>query len=206
MAEKKEIPPHKAVTPECILSFPKLDKPVKFKDADADKLPRYEAAFLIKKTPGVTEWQKDPALAALKGGIAAALDKGWPDKATRSKKLRLPVRDGDDEEYEGYAGHWFVNSGETRRPLLVNGRREPVSPEDAAFAELFYAGAIVKAQLEFYPFNKATGSGVAVGLKMIQFRRHGVRVSGGTNDNPEDVFDEADGADQPAAEDNDDLI
>lgn len=194
---------NKVVTPECVLSFPKLEKARAFEEGKAAK---FEATFLIKKTPGISDWQKDPALAQVKAAIATALDKGWPDKATRSKKLRLPVRDGDDESYDGYAGHWFIGANETRRPLLVNGRREPLAPEGSVFEEMFYPGAIVKAQLDFYPFKGDKLSGVGVGLKMVQFRRHGERIGGGSTDNPEEVFDEADGADQPAPEADDDLI
>ena len=113
--------------------------------------------------------------AAIKEGITSK----WDGK--RPAKLKLPLRDGD-EEYPGdplYEGKWFVNcsSNKDNKPgvaMIENGQYS-----DALDSDDFYSGCYGCASIRLYPYNTKGNRGVAVGLNNVLKTRDGEKLSGG---------------------------
>lgn len=79
------------------------------------------------------------------------------------RKLKSPIKEGAESEYEELDGYKFINPGNTRRPGLVDGRLEPiVDPEE------LYSGAWYRASLTAYAWEHPTGGkGVSFSLNNV---------------------------------------
>jgi hypothetical protein len=179
----------KVVTPEAVLSFPNLFSPRPPRN-DGDK-PKYGCALLFKKQ--ADRWQDDPGLEHLRAALAAEVNAEWPSKDKRPK-IKWPILDGDEENYAGYEGHWYIRCNSIRRPTVVG----PDPSVEIIDAEELYAGAIVKAQVDAFTYNRPDSKGVTFGIEMLQKRRDGERIDGGGRAKAADVFDAVEGA-APAA-------
>jgi hypothetical protein len=127
--------------------------------------------------------------------VRIAAEEKFGDKAKAllaSPKFNNPLRSTDAEGKDGYpAGSYFLNARSDSRPGLVyphagaDGR--PVAVPVDAIEEAFYPGAIVRAQLSFYGFDREGNRGVGVGLSNIQKLGEGERLD--SRQRAEDAFD-----------------
>lgn len=133
---------------------------------------------------------KDPMVPLMKECIkAAALDKwGSPDKVP--KGLRNPLRDGNEKEYAGFAGHLFVSCNSDNKPGVINAAAKAITDEDD-----IYSGVWARLDLNFFGYQKAGNVGVAAGLNNIQVLGDDERFSG--RQAAESVFGAVVSADNP---------
>ena len=104
-------------------------------------------------------------------------------------KLKLPLRDGDEEreDDENYKGMMFVNATSKNKPGIVDEElKKIVQDPDSVGADMedvskeqFYSGCFGRASVNFYAFNVAGNKGVACGLNNLQKMEDGDRLSGG---------------------------
>lgn len=117
--------------------------------------------------------------------INAAIQKGLDiNKFTQAqvKGLRLPIRDGDKEFEDGnrgaeYKGCFFVNATSKNKPECVKAQKDsrPVpifDPND------FYSGCYGRADVNFFPYNRAGNRGIGVGLNNLMMVKEGERLDG----------------------------
>lgn len=105
----------------------------------------------------------------------------------------FPLRDGDDVEWDGFAGCFFSRASSLYQPGVVNARLTQVMNIDTDLC----AGMLCKFQINAYTYNKEGNQGLGLGLLNIQIvKDDGVRFGGGAH-RAEDVFD--------ALEEDDDL-
>lgn len=151
--------------------------------------PKYSVSLLIPKEDKQT-------LKVIKEAIEAAKerdkDKKWNGKIPA--KLRLPIRDGDEDrpDDEVYADHYFINANaaENRPPrLLTRVKGETATEED------LYSGCYAVAIVNFYGYNAAGNVGIGCGLVGLQAFADGERLSGSSFDADELDFDEEDDID-----------
>ena len=171
------------ITPQAILSYPRLAEPQPAQNPGEKA--KYSATFVF--LPGAD-------LEALKAAIRAAAEKKWPGKSDemfRTGKLTYPIR--SDIEGKGYpAGSSFISARNENQPGFVflfpdpaTGR--PARVPDDKIAETFYPGAIVKAQVRAFAYDRQTKKGVSFGLHNIQKVAEGERLDG--RDRAEDAFE-----------------
>jgi len=86
---------------------------------------KFVATLLIPKTPNILK------------PIEAFIHEELKARKMRVHPNNYFYIDGDQTEYPGYAGHWALKTSSKLRPRLVNGRRDPMPPEE------FYAGCYV---------------------------------------------------------------
>lgn len=143
---------------------------------------KYSVTALIDPT--------DPMVPLMKECIkAAALDKwGSPDKVP--KGLRNPLRDGNEKEYAGFAGHLFVSCNSDSKPGVINAAAKAIADEDD-----IYSGCWARLDLNFFGYQKAGNVGVAAGLNNIQVLGDDERFSG--RQAAESVFGAVVSADNP---------
>lgn len=93
-------------------------------------------------------------------------------------KLKLPIRDGDEEKEkpEEYRGHWFITGTSNQKPGIIGLDGEPITERDE-----FYSGVYCKAAINFYPFAVKGNKGIAVGLNNLLKVEDGERLAGGSS-------------------------
>ena len=153
----------KITTPEFRVSFPAVFKPKSFEGQE----PKFSIVMLFDK-------KNKEKLAALNEAIKLAATEKWgADKAKWPKNLKTPIRDGDEKELDGYAGHYFVTASSKQRPGLVDNKLNPILGEDE-----FYAGCYARATLQAFAYDTAVNKGVSFGLQNIQKLRDGDSFTG----------------------------
>lgn len=141
---------------------------------------KYSVSILIPKTDKVT-------LGKIKAAINAAAEEGKVSKfgGKATGKLKMPVRDGDEERPDdaAYAGHYFINCSANIQPGIVDKNRQEILDHDE-----LYSGCFGRVDINFYPFNTQGNKGVACGLNNIQKLADGEPL--GMVRDPEAAFDD----------------
>ena len=117
------------------------------------------------------------ALIALKNAKEAVL-REW-DASFDPKKLKAAahcVRDGDEETWDGYEGHYYVSSTNTTKPVVVDQMRQPLLESSGRP----YSGCYVNGIVELYvqkPGKNDDGTPrplrVNASLKAVQMKADG---------------------------------
>lgn len=150
------------------LSFPALFEPEVMQGSDGKAKPRYKANFLIDKSTPHGEANHKAIIAAIK---AVRVEK-WGEDYPKLKPNQLAYRDGNEENWDGYEGHWYVsaNSPETRPPLVIDRNRSRLSAKSGRP----YAGCYVNAIVRFWAQDdKEFGKRVNCSLEGVQFFKDG---------------------------------
>lgn len=163
------------------LSFPSLFKKAVFQGEET----KFEATFLINK-----ETQAD-IIEKVESTIDAFLeDKFGKGKVPKSIK-RTCFIDGDEKDYDGYAGHMAFKAGTTRRPTVIDRDKSPLVEED----DKPYAGCYVNAVVDlWYSDHPKGGKQVLGNLLGVQFYKDGESFGAGNID-VDDEFDDFDDLD-----------
>lgn len=162
----------KITTPLFRLSFAQLFTP----KADQSGNLKYSLNMLFPKTTDLT---------LLKEAAKAAVVAKWGPNPP--KGLKNPFRDGDEKDYDGYAGHIFVTASSKNKPGLVDQNVQPIMDQ-----ALLYSGCYCYASINAYAYEgkDAKGAilnrGVAFGLMNVQLVKAGEPF--GARSNPTDDF------------------
>lgn len=157
------------------LSFVHVFKPTAIQEGQD---PKYNVSIIIDKKDKAT-------LAKIEAGVKAATDKGakdlWGGKLP--KKLKTPLRDGDEEkDDEAYQNSFFIGANSKRKPKVVDRNfNEILDPEE------LYSGCYAAAVLNFYAYDVAGNKGIAAGLESIMKLSDGEPL-GGSGGNVRDDF------------------
>jgi hypothetical protein len=133
---------------------------------------------------------KDPMVPLLKEAIKAAALEKWGSADKIPKGLRNPLRDGNEKEYAGFAGHLFLGCNSDNKPGIIDAAAKPINDEDR-----IYSGCWARLDLNFFGYQKAGNVGVAAGLNNIQVLGDDERFSG--RQAAESVFGAVVSADNP---------
>lgn len=140
----------------------------------------FRVAVLIPKDDTET-------LNRVKKALDAAKEEGKASKwkGVIPKGFWNPVQDGDlkaDESPE-YAGHWYINAKNTKRPGVVDENlNKIIDPDDV------YSGCYGRVSITFFPFN-TNNNGVGASLNNVMKCADGERLGSGIAA-PEDDFAE----------------
>lgn len=153
------------------LSFPSLFQKASFDGKEG----KYEATLLFPKTDTKTY-----------DAIMAAIEECKKENKLKVASDKLFIKDGDDIEYDGYAGMWAVKASNNKRPTTINRDRTPLVEAD----EVLYAGCYVNAIVEPWGQNNKFGKRVNANLLGIQFVKDGESFGdGGTSASVDDFED-----------------
>lgn len=156
------------------LSFPSLFKKANFQGVDT----KYEATFLIDKE----------SQAALVTEIKKAISALIKDKLKGAKlgADKICLKDGDEIDYEGYAGMMSIKASNAKRPLTIGKDRSPVTEDD----NVFYAGCYVNAHIELWAQDNGFGKRINCHLLAVQFAKDGESFGDGGTQSSIDDFDD----------------
>ena len=155
------------------LSFPAIWKKAVFDGAET----KFEATFLLNK-----ESQADQ-ISAIEKAIDVFLTEkfGGKDKVPKSLK-RTCFMDGDEKDYEGYAGHMAFKGSSTKRITVIDRDRTPLGEDDGKPE----AGDYVNAIVDFWYSDHPKGGKQLLGNVLgIQFVKQGERF-GSSGASPDD--------------------
>jgi len=195
---KKEIT--RITTPAFRVSFPNVFKP---KAAFEGQDPTYNIQMLFPKDPDSYDYPKEVKkfaedISRLKKLAAKAKKDKFGDKKVSG--LRNPVRDGDEKDYDGYKGMYFVNAKSKQKPGIVDrSNEEIIDPQE------FYAGCWARATIVAFAYDTAGNKGVAFGLQNLQFLGDDEAFSGKKNAKDDfEMIDSDFSSDNSEEEDDDD--
>lgn len=173
----------KVVLKDVRISFPRLFKPEGFQGSDQNK--KYSAQFILDADdPGHKK-----AIKELKDAINATGQAKWGKKwrggEMSLKGLCLKAADpdlqgqtfvedieleNDDGELPEYAENaYFVSASETKRPRVVDQKKEPLTEEDA----VIYGGCYVTAIINLWAQDNSFGKRINANLLGVQFKKDG---------------------------------
>jgi hypothetical protein len=90
---------------------------------------------------------------------------------------RLPVHNGDAKATSaGYSGNYYINAGNTIRPLVLDANKAPLTPADGKP----YSGCYVNAIVEIWAQDNQHGKRINASLLGVQFVRDGEKLAGGS--------------------------
>jgi len=165
------------------LSFPSLFHKANFNGQET----KYEATFLLNKTDHakvIAQIEK-----AIKEKVAVDL------KGAKIGADKLCLRDGDEVDYDGYAGHMSIKASNKKRPLVIGKDKAPLTEDD----NVVYGGCYVNAIVELWAQNNDYGKRVNANLLGVQFVREGEPFASGESAGVDDFDDLSDEFDDDVA-------
>ncbi len=164
----------KVITGKVRFSYAHVYEPTAI-DENSEK--KYSVSIIIPKDDKKT-------IKKIEDAVKAAIEAGkgkWGGKVP--KKLKLPLRDGDQEreDDENYENSFFINASSTRKPGIVDANLDEIMDKDD-----FYSGCYGRASINFYAFSVAGNNGVAAGLNNLQKLEDGDRLGGSAASAEED--------------------
>lgn len=182
------------------LSFASLFETNKQDQEDGTVRETWKSNFLIPKdgvgeVEAIYKGNRMSILKALKAAKADAMEKKWgsdPDKWPKIKADRVFLRDGDEEDWDGYAGQYYIsaNAALNDRPSVVTNRKSAdgrwIQAEPGAQSAP-YSGCYVNAVIMVWAQDNKHGKRVNAMLKSVQFVKDG-EAFGAAPVNPDDEF------------------
>lgn len=223
MAEQKEVI-GKVIVLGARLSFASLFEMNVQKDPETgQERSTWKANLLIPKEGadkviGVFKGQRMPVLKALKLASAEAKAKKWGDESKwpKLKPEKVFLRDGDLENWDGYAGHWYISASAqpTDRPAVVTNRKDGngnwIEAEPGGRGAP-YSGCYVNATILAWAQDNEHGKRVNAQIKAVQFFKDGEAFGAAPTNPNEDFTDDMAGSegsigDGDGYEDDDNLV
>jgi hypothetical protein len=161
------------------LSFPSLFRKAVFSGEET----KFEATFLLDKIA-----QADK-IAEIDAAIKLLIKDGL--KGAKLPADKICLRDGDDVEYAGYAGHMSIKASSSKRPMVLDRDRSPLAEDD----NRLYAGCHVNAIIELWAQNNQWGKRINANLLGVQFFKDGEPFSDGVTATADD-FDAFDASEE----------
>jgi len=146
------------------VSFPSLFKKGSFNGEET----KYEATFLLNKE------EHADSIAEIKAQIADLVKVNLKGAKVPADKLCL--RDGDEVEYDGYAGCYSIKCSTKKRPIVIDRDRSPLTEDDGKP----YGGCYVNASIDLWVQNNAYGKRVNSTLLAVQFAKDGEPFADGS--------------------------
>lgn len=158
-----------------VISFPSLFK--------KDRNDKYSVTVHIAKDDKET---LDKIQQAINAAIESGKDKVTLKNGKMPSDLKKPVRDGDDKEYEGYAGTYYITASANRSKRVVDRHNVAIEePED------IYGGCICNVVISFAAYSHPSGGkGIGAYLDGLQKVKDGKRLGGGDFNSFEDLGDD----------------
>jgi hypothetical protein len=203
MADDKKMDPTKVILLDVRASFLNIFEPKKNTRDDGTVVESWGANFLISKDSikdktAMAKYmgKKMPVMDALVKASAAAKEKKWGDESKwpKLKPEKVFVRDGDLEDWDGYADCRYVsaNAQLQDRPAVVTNRKDGngnwIDAEPGGRAAP-YAGCQVNATIVVWAQDNDNGKRVNSQVKAVQFYKDG-EAFGAAPSNPNDDFDD----------------
>ena len=129
---------------------------------------KYGATFLLDKV------EHADSIAEIQVQIADLIKSNLKGSKVPADKLCL--RDGDEVEYDGYAGCFSIKCSTKKRPIVIDRDRSPLTEDDGKP----YGGCYVNASIDLWVQNNAYGKRINSTLLAVQFAKDGEPFADGS--------------------------
>lgn len=196
--QKKEVV-GKVIVLGARLSFASLFEMNRQTQEDGTVRETWKANLLLPKDKldemvGIYKGARMPIMTALKKASAEAKSKKWGDESKwpKLKPEKLFLRDGDLEDWEGYAGHRYISASAqpSDRPSVVTNRKDAKGnwiEAEPGGKNAPYSGCYVNATIIVWAQDNDHGKRVNAQIKAVQFFRDG-EAFGAAPTNPNEDF------------------
>ncbi len=148
------------------LSFPNFWRPKAFEKGREET---FQATFLLDPSDAEHAAYIKTIHKAFKAITTEAFG-GWDDVPPSKRCFGLADKHRKKREYDGYKGMFYISTGNTNRPTIVDRKRQDVEESDG----LFYAGCYVNTNVTLWSYDHPKGGkGVASNLRIVQFFKDG---------------------------------
>ena len=198
-----ETPLGEVILKEVYLSFADIFKPGKpQKNDDGEMVPGKFKANLLNPKKGQPDFKPgvhDANLTKLKAASEQVKTDKWgkPEKWPKLKADRVFLRDGDQEDWDGYEGRFYVSANNQNQPVLVDRKKDgkgkwiELTVQNGGPSKL-YAGAVVNAIVRVWAQDNQHGKRLNASLESVQFVRDGEKFSGAAPVDPNEKFEDFD--------------
>jgi hypothetical protein len=129
------------------------------------KSERYSTNLIMQTADRMKNERQKAMLQELHAACVACAKDFFGDKVN-IKSLRLPIRSGNDREYEGYGdGTLFINPWSKQKPGIVDENKQ-----DVTFPDDVYSGQVARVSVRPFAYDNAGNKGVALALNNVQVR------------------------------------
>lgn len=132
----------------------------------------------------------------------------WGDKIPKLKANQVCLRDGEEEDWEGYEGCWYISASNQTQPVLITRRKDRDGKWIPAKPGELYSGCYVNLLVRLWAQDHPEyGKRLNASLEAVQFVKDGDPFSGGGPIDPNEKFAEIeadDGEDMGDGDDGDD--
>ena len=136
----------------------------------------------------------------IEDAIDEAMDAQWGRDKPKLKPDKFCLRDGDDENYNGYGGHWYVAARNTNRPKVRDADGETQLVEEDGRP---YSGCYCNVWIRVWAQDNKWGKRVNASLEAVQFVKDGEAFSGVAPIPDEEFEDEREAEDRGSRRDRD---
>lgn len=170
------------------LSFEHLYQPGKpMKNDKGEEVRKYNANFLID--PSTKSGAAN--MAKLKKAGEEVKKAKWGNKIPKLKADRVCVRDGNEEDWEGYAGMYYVSGSNKDKPSLMLRQKDSKGNWKEAKPGDIYSGCYVNAIVRLWAQDSEDyGKRMNCSIESVQFNREGKAFSGAPPVDPNEAFKE----------------
>jgi len=146
------------------------------KRMDGSERDLYSVTCLFPPTHPAYKLIEDTAVAVANEEWGADAAKIISLAKTKDGGKNWVLKDGSAKKYDGYAGNFYINPSNEKRPTVLNRDGTPLTADDGVIYSGCYADAIV----EVYAYaHKVGGKGVSSSFKGLRFRKDGDAFAGG---------------------------
>lgn len=150
------------ITPWGRLSFCNLFTPRPTMDGKSE---RYSSNLIMQAPAKMTSERQKAAIKELHEACVACAKEFFGEKVNM-KNIRMPIRSGEDREYEGYGeGTVFINPWSKQKPGIIDQNKEDVDiPADV------FPGQVARLSVRPFGYDTSGNKGVALALNNVQVR------------------------------------
>lgn len=207
---EKETPIGEVMLKNVRLSFADLFQPGKPQKNDKGEMVpgKYKANALMEK--GTKETKAN--IAKIQKAAEDVKKKKWGDKIPKLKPEKVCLRDGDLEDWEGYAGCFYLSANNKEQPQLITRRKDAKGKWIPAKAGEIYSGCYVNMLVRLWAQDSEEyGKRLNASVEVVQFNGHGEAFGGGAPIDPNEKFaeieaDEGEDYDADEGEEEDDEV
>lgn len=169
MAEAKKKDPAKVQLKKVRLSFAQsLYKAKPFGGSDGDGEPNHSANFLIDPETREGKVNIEKMEDAIDHAIA---NHAWKDgKKPKFSEAKLPLRDGNNHDYDGYEDMMYVSASNKKKPRILDIDKLDVQEGDDGAP---YSGCLVDAIVRVWAQDNKWGKRINASLEGVRFRDDG---------------------------------
>jgi len=157
----------------------RAQKPKPDKDGNVGAA-KFNCSFLLDKKSATGKKN----IEKMKAAMVQARDNKWPKNPPKIKPDKMCMRDGDQEDWDGYEGMYYVSASNSKRPKILDRDKTPLTEEDGKI----YSGCYVNGIVNVWCQDNEHGKRINASLEGIQFVKNGEAFGAAPLD--DDAFDD----------------